>query len=135
MRMLQKFGYRISYDLDTLPFSLYLFMRTCKKCNDVLKACLTEWKVRALSRIIVENGIFLHTYFKNNTGEPIRILLLSGLFLSRYERKFWEKGSLHPWLEENAKFFLFGADKGMMLVSVEGEFEDSLTEIAPRQDV
>jgi hypothetical protein len=122
--ILQKFGYRISAHLDTLPFLLTRFIRTCKKFNDVLKACLTEWKVRALSRIIVENGNFLSYLLKNNLGAPIRIVSLGLMFFNRYERRFWGRASLSSWieLEENRKFFLFGPDKGMSLISIEGEF-------------
>jgi hypothetical protein len=57
--ILQKFGFRISSDLDSCPLLLCRLMQTCKKFNDVLSACLTEWKAKALGLIIVEHGNLL----------------------------------------------------------------------------
>jgi hypothetical protein len=116
-----KFGVRISLDLDSHPLILSRLMKTCKMLNDKLRSCLTAWKVRALSDIIVENGNFLLYLLKNKSEGPIRIIKLGTAFFGKYNRKFWDN-NLDDWIREHKEAFLFGPDKGMFQISIEGEF-------------
>jgi hypothetical protein len=121
--MLLLFGSFISSDLDVPPLTLSRLLQACKRLNSVLKASMTQWKVSVLKRFIEEIGIFLPNVLKNNIGSPVRVSHLGVLFFSTFGRKFWEPGSLSSWIQQNKEFFLLGPEKGMLEVSISGEFE------------